>query len=110
MCEQLACPAARSTSALADLLHKEWKVTLGCCWFCAAVQLFSLIFLNGCSEYLEQFDLKKKCSTEGIKKKKHNRGLPNFRLVSIPFHTLLLLSVRALFIYLYVFSETDLAV
>lgn len=30
--------------------------------------------------------------------------------MSIPFHTLLLLSVRALFIYLYVFSEADLAV
>lgn len=51
--------------------------------------------------------LKRNVELKELKKSqpKGNRGLPNLRLVSVPCHTLLILSVRNLFICVWIFSD-----
>lgn len=85
---------------------------MACSCLCAALQLFvHFFFLMDCQNSQSSLISKGNVELKELKKpqSKHNRGLPHFRLVSVPCHTLLLLSVRHLFKCVYKFSETDLA-
>lgn len=50
-----------STSLLTGLLHKEWTGVLGGFPALCCSPAFYSHFLNGWSEFSEEFDLKKKC-------------------------------------------------
>lgn len=97
-----------STSLLTGLLHKEWRVPA---FVLLSNFLFTFFFLMDCQNSQSSLISKGNVELKELKKtqSKHNRGLPHFRLVSVPCHTLLLLSVRHLFKCVYKFSETDLA-